>query len=157
MMNIFSQIISIVIASIMCLLVPVTYTAANESLYTSRSALNSVSEYVDVVTDKGSITKADYNDFLSNLFSTGMDFEVSISREKRLVHSIDGEVKTEYVATDFVSSKGGFNGDIECNKGDIITVTIKGKNKQRSTQVLERMLNVYTPNVDYTMTGMVRN
>lgn len=156
-MNIFSHIISVVIAAIMCLLVPITYIAANESLYTSRSALNSVSEYVDIVTDKGSITKSDYDDFLSNLFSTGINFEVSIGREKRLVHSINGDIKTEYVATDFISSSGGFKNDIECNKGDIITVTIKGKNKQRSTIVLERILNVYTPNVDYTMTGMVRN
>lgn len=147
-------------AVVLLTVIPLVSMVCMDSIKYERLAWNALENYVDVITDKGSITVDDFDKFVQKLGSTGKDWTIIIQKESRRVYATEntGKSSIKYITTGvWRSDAGNIIQTHNCNRGDIITVTIEAINVRKSEIIVNKLLNIWKPNSVITLSGMCRN
>ncbi len=154
------KIFGVVILCLSLTLIPIVGVTTQNDITVQRLTLNAVQNYLDIVTDKGAITVTDYENFISDLHSIGLIYDVTVTREQRLVYQSDVVyMALDIVSPDRVDSEGDplFQDDIPCKQGDIVKVSVKSKGRTQGQEVAYNVLGLVVPNVEVTMSRVNRN
>lgn len=163
-MSIVSKIIGIVLAFVLLVFTPLICVTLPQTIRTERVTWNALTDYTDTVTDKGVITKSDYETFVAKLGSTMIDYKVSIVwRSKAVLPTTDSTgIVTGYTyryVTKGVwgSEHGGVIDSQFLAKGDQIQIILEPLTRSTANQILSGVFNLNTANREYSYAGQVRN
>ena len=110
--------------------------------------LNDVSLFLDKVTDKGSITEYDLNEFYMQVESHGMVLNVEVKRlVKTTVMLPDNTISTTYISADDIS---------KLNPRDIIQVKLKEISSTPYKKLISTVLRLNTQKYELCLAKMVR-
>ncbi|WFR59069.1 hypothetical protein QA584_08285 [Anaerocolumna sp. AGMB13025] len=142
-----SRIISLVLVFLMLILAPLLYSYCVTEMENRRQLLNEVTSFLDVVTDKKSITNDDMNEFYMKTASYGMVLDVQISRlVKTATLESDGNVNVTYIAADDISL---------LNQKDVVQIKLTEKSESAYQKILNIFIGVDDENYSLTMAEMV--
>jgi outer membrane lipoprotein-sorting protein len=142
-----SRIISLVLVFLMLILAPLLYSYCVTEMENRRQLLNEVTSFLDVVTDKKSITNDDMNEFYMKAASYGMVLDVQINRlVKTATLEGDGNVNVTYIAADDISL---------LNQKDVVQIKLKEKSQSAYQKILSIFIGVDDENYSLTMAEMV--
>ncbi len=157
------KIIGGVLAIVLLMFVPLVTKIAVDEIGIMRKSWNAVENYVDIVNDKGLLTKSDYEDFILKLSSNGIIYKVDIEISRRIAVPVSaGTANIIYQPVGFYSSSPSEDYQILSNtkalyKGDIVTVTCVPLNKTVGQIILTNLTKVNGQSVSLSLSGMVRN
>lgn len=141
-----SRIISLVLVFFMLILAPLVNSYCVTEMENRRQLLNEVTSFLDVVTDKKSITNDDLNEFYMKVSSYGMVLDVQVNRlVKTATLENDGNVNITYMSADDISL---------INQRDIVQVKLTEKSQSAYQKILSIFLGVDDENYSLTMTEM---
>lgn len=156
-----SKLIAVVITFIMLVLSPLILLSLIQDIRTERITWNAVTDYTDIVSDKGVLNENDYKEFIAKLGSSGIDYEVSIVAKSKLVFPVTGGGSGYYI--DYVSSglwkssSGGVTGLTYLEAGDTLQIIVTPLRGSRADQLLAGILNLHTGTREYSYAASVRN
>lgn len=132
---------------LMLILAPLLYSYCVTEMENRRQLLNEVTSFLDVVTDKKSITNDDMNEFYMKTASYGMVLDVQISRlVKTATLESDGNVNVTYIAADDISL---------LNQKDVVQIKLTEKSESAYQKILNIFIGVDDENYSLTMAEMV--
>lgn len=141
-----SRIISLVLVFFMLILAPLVNSYCVTEMENRRQLLNEVTSFLDVVTDKKSITNDDLNEFYMKVSSYGMVLDVQVNRlVKTATLEHDGNVNITYMSADDISL---------LNQRDIVQVKLTEKSQSAYQKILSIFLGVDDENYSLTMAEM---
>lgn len=142
-----SRIISLVLVFLMLILAPLVYSYCVTEMENRRQLLNEVTSFLDVVTDKKSITNDDINEFYMKAASYGMVLDVQVSRlVKTATLESDGNINITYISADDISL---------LNQKDVVQIKLTEKSESAYQKLLSIFLGVDDENYSLTMAEMV--
>ena len=131
-----------------------------------RLVLNDVSQFIDKVTDKASITEKDLNTLYLDVNSHGHAYEVTVRRYQVLEEPIPsgaGEEITEtnliYVSMDDIEALingTSETGVVELNVKDAVKVHVKEVAMSAGNRMLWTLLRIDKGTFEFSLTGTVR-
>ncbi len=131
----------------MLILAPLVNSYCVTEMENRRQLLNEVTSFLDVVTDKKSITNDDLNKFYLKVSSYGMVLDVQINRlVKTATLEKDGVVNTTYIAADDISL---------LNQRDVVQIKLVEKSESAYQKILSIFIGVDDENYSLTMAKMV--
>jgi hypothetical protein len=143
-----SRIIALVLVFFMLILAPLVNSYCVTEMENRRQLLNEVTSFLDVVTDKKSISHDDLNEFYMKVSSYGMVLDVQVNRlVKTATLESDGIVNITYMSADDISI---------INQRDIIQVKLIEKSQSAYQKILNIFLGVDAENYSLTMAEMAR-
>lgn len=148
------KLFGVIVLSLALIFVPIVATTQYNEVTVQRLTLNTVQNYLDVVTDKGTITVTDYENFLDDLHAIGLVFDVSVTRNQRMVY------KTEVIYMPVEIIKPGqepFEVDVPMHQGDEVIVHVRSIGKTQGEQIAYSAFGLYIPNVEVTLGRVNRN
>lgn len=151
--NIIPQLLLTALVIAGFLFMPIYYSSLIDMAKSQEILLNEVQLFIDKVSDTNIITQADLEDFTLAMSGTSIPIKFEIFREARQVNpdpastTIPRKTYTTWVPTDEV---------YEYDDGDIIIIDVDqvGKNFYQSFSL--RALGMYTPEVSFRLSRMVR-
>lgn len=147
MKGFISRIISLILVFFMLILAPLVNSYCVTEMENRRQLLNEVTSFLDVVTDKKSITNDDLNKFYLKVSSYGMVLDVQINRlVKTATLEKDGVVNTTYIAADDISL---------LNQRDVVQIKLVEKSESAYQKILSIFIGVDDENYSLTMAKMV--
>lgn len=157
------KIIGGVLAIVLLMFVPLTTRVAIDEIGIMRKSWNYTCNYVDIVNDKGLLTKSDYEDFISNLSSGGIIYKVDIEISRRIaIPESTGTANIIYQPVGFYTSSPTENYQIlnstkALYKGDIVTITCTPMNMTVGQAILSKLTKAGNHGTTLSLSGMVRN
>ena len=151
--NVVGTIILTAVIIVGFLFMPFYYTAQIDMARSQEVLLNEVQLFIDKVADTHVITEEDLEDFTLAMASTTIPVKFEIFREARQVnpdpasHETPKATYTTWVPTDEI-----YNYD----DGDIIIIRVSQIGENFYQSFSKRALGMYTPEVDFTLSRMVR-
>lgn len=154
-----SKILAVFLAFLLLTFAPLIIVSLVQDIRTERITWNALTDYTDIVTDKGVLTENDYREFVAKLGSTGLDFEVSVlAKNKMVMPDGSGNFTIKYVSSGlWKSSTGGILNNVYLEAGDSIQVIIKPLSQTRASALLQGVLKLHTNNTEYSYAATVRN
>lgn len=151
--NIIPQLLLTALVIAGFLFMPIYYSSLIDMAKSQEILLNEVQLFIDKVSDTNIITQADLEDFTLAMSGTSIPIKFEIFREARQVNpdpastTIPRKTYTTWVPTDEI---------YEYDDGDIIIIDVDqvGKNFYQSFSL--RALGMYTPEVSFRLSRMVR-
>lgn len=96
-----SRIVSLILVFFMLIIAPLIYSYSISEMENRRLLLNDVTQFLDKVTDKGSITEDDLTEFSLQVNAHGMVIKPVVKRLVRTsIVTTDGEIRTINVSVD---------------------------------------------------------
>lgn len=142
-----SRIISLILVFLMLILAPLVNSYCVTEMENRRQLLNEVTSFLDVVSDKKSITDDDLNEFYMKVSSYGMVLDVQVNRlVKTATLESDGNVNVTYMSADDISL---------LNQRDVVQVKLTEKSQSAYQKILSIFLGVDDENYSLTMAEMV--
>ncbi len=132
----------------MLILAPLVNSYCVTEMENRRQLLNEVTSFLDVVSDKKTITNDDLNEFYLKVSSYGMVLDVQVNRlVKTATLEADGNVNITYMSADDISL---------LNQRDVVQVKLTEKSQSAYQKILSIFLGVDDENYSLTMAEMVR-
>lgn len=132
----------------MLILAPLVNSYCVTEMENRRQLLNEVTSFLDVVSDKKTISNDDLNEFYLKVSSYGMVLDVQVNRlVKTATREADGNVNITYMSADDISL---------LNQRDIVQVKLTEKSQSAYQKILSIFLGVDDENYSLTMAEMVR-
>lgn len=155
MADILVKFVGVILSVVLLLIAPVVITSFADDLTIQRTAYNTVTNFTDVVADKGVLTKDDFESFMTSLHTTGILFDVYVTREMATAYN----GSTYYVTRDRVNDAvQDWSGDsITFNRGDVIKVTVEAKNYTLGQMIARRTIKLFSPKINFTTSQVIRN
>jgi hypothetical protein len=142
-----SRMISLILVFFMLILAPLVNSYCVTEMENRRQLLNEVTSFLDVVTDKKTITNDDLNEFYMKVSSYGMVLDVQINRlVKTATLESDGKVNVTYMSADDISL---------LNQRDVVQVKLKEKSQSAYQKILHIFLGLDDEYYSLTMAKMV--
>lgn len=142
-----SRIIALILVFFMLILAPLVNSYCVTEMENRRQLLNEVTGFLDVVTDKKSVTSDDLNEFYLKVSSYGMVLDVQVNRlVKTATLEKDGNVNVTYIAADDISL---------LNQKDVVQVKLTEKSESAYQKILNIFIGVDDENYSLTMAKMV--
>lgn len=162
MTDFLNKIIEIILIFILLVLAPITISYMSSEMITQRTALNEVAQFIDRVTDKQMITKADVDDLYLALGATGGRYDIEIKRYVpvsvpitesgvTVVHT----TRSSYIATDDVDDITSSDA-LELNVSDVVKVTVKEVSMSQAKRLLWNVLKLDSGKLEFSLAGSVR-
>jgi hypothetical protein len=153
MTDIISKIIGVLLAFALLVFTPLVIVRMADDMAEKRLILNEVSNFIDRVTDKASVSKDDMDNLYLAINSHGNAFDAEVVRyERTAIPDSPGRAKSVYVATDDVFG----DTTIELKSGDVVQVRVFAVSKTTAQILLFRLLRVNEPDFKFTLAGTVR-
>ena len=149
MSDILSKILGIILAFVLLAFAPLTINTLTNDLSARRESINEVTNFINIVTDTGTITDNKLKDFYTGCASHGIACDVKIKRYAKVINpenNIEG-TSVSYILNDNIK---------KWNKGDIIQVSFKAVQKSGSQKILWQLLRLSQPDFEFTLAGKVR-
>ncbi len=155
-------VVAIFLAAILMFIFPLMSLAERTDDISQLAVQTATTEFVDTVRTTGKMTIEDYDQYLSEISSTGNSFDIEI-----LIQQLDenpGKKTTQAEATKIgenlyyniyttqVLEQLDTNGRITLKEGDIVTVTAKNTN-QTISQMLRNFFYMISGNDSYQIAG----
>lgn len=148
MSGFLSRIISLVLVFFMLILAPLINSYCVTEMENRRQLLNEVTSFLDVVSDKKTISNDDLDKFYLKVSSYGMVLDVQVNRlVKTATLEADGNVNITYMSAEDISL---------LNQRDIVQVKLTEKSQSAYQKILSIFLGVDDENYSLTMAEMVR-
>ncbi|WP_139241199.1 hypothetical protein [Anaerocolumna jejuensis] len=142
-----SRIISLILVFFMLILAPLVNSYCVTEMENRRQLLNEVTYFLDVVTDKKSVTNDDLNEFYMKVSSYGMVLDVQVNRlVKTATRESDGTVNITYISADNISL---------LNQRDVVQIKLKEKSESAYQKILNIFLGIEDEHYSLTMAKMV--
>lgn len=146
MKGFISRVIALILVFFMLILAPLINSYCITEMENRRQILNEVTSFLDMVTDKKTISTDDLNRFYMKISSYGMVLDIKV---KRLVKTAtlenDGTLNVTYVSVDDISI---------INQRDIIQVQLREKSQSSYQKILQIFLGVEEEYYSLTMAEM---
>ena len=153
MSDIFSKLIAVVLAFILCIVAPVTVNLMTDDMSSRRLIFNEMTTFIDEVIDVGQITEAQLKDFYYGISSYGPACSVQIYRYIRTVQVDEhNNTYTVYLPQDITTTTL----PIKFNQGDLIKVHVSATHYTGAQQVGQFILGQSFKPIDYSLSGRVR-
>lgn len=148
MSDFINKIVLIILTFVLLVLAPLTVSYMISEQTTERLVLNEVTQFIDKVTDKGSIVQSDLDDIYLGVNSTGGTYDVNVQRFIRVAsQNADGTPRTVYFS----------NGDLSTlNKGDVVKVTIDEIGVSPAKRLIWALLKIDSGKFNFSLAGAVR-
>ncbi len=148
MSDFVNKIVTLIMIFVLLVLSPLLISYMTTDMKAQRLVLNETIQFIDKVTDKGTITQEDLDQFYLNINSHGMVLDAKVKRLVRVASLLpDGSVKTVYFAVDDTSVM---------NTGDIIQVTVRELGISAVRSLTYKLLRIDTGTFQFTLAGGVR-
>lgn len=142
-----SRIIALILVFFMLILAPLVNSYCVTEMENRRQLLNEVTGFLDVVTDKKSVTNDDLNEFYLKVSSYGMVLDVQVNRlVKTATLEKDGNVNVTYIAADDISL---------LNQKDVVQIKLTEKSESAYQKILSIFIGLDDENYSLTMAKMV--
>ena len=157
-----SKIIGVVLAVILLIFVPAVGKASLNCLRSERISWDYLELFTDTIADKGSITQADYIEFMNNMATSGVTYDVQIRIDKLLAMPptapTDAYFTTSY-DTQYIwnSSTGESIEYTKAEAGDILVVTCKPVSKTFSQSFINAISHIDIQSSNIISSKMIRN
>lgn len=148
MVNLLSRVIGVFLSFAMCIVGPALILGCTNDLTMNRAVQNEMRNFVDKVTDTGSITDKELADFYLACSGYGVAMDVNVERLAKIV-SPDGKGGTLTSQTLTPNNK-------TYNKGDIIRVHVKAIDYTGIQKFTWSLTHFYVVKFDSTLAGRVR-
>ena len=149
--NFVGNIVILAVVVVGFLFMPIYYMAQIDMARSQEEILSEVQLFLDKVADTHVITEADLEDFTLAMSSTSIPVKFEVIREERQVNpdpaSTTGGTHTTWVPSDDIYSY---------EEGDIIIVRITQIGKNFYQTFSFKGLGMYTPELNFTLSRMVR-
>lgn len=159
MTDFLNKLIEIILIFIMLALAPLTISYMTSEMVTQRTALNEVSQFLDRVTDKQMITKADIDDLYLALNATGGAYNVTVKRYVPVSTPVkDGDktvVKSTYISVDDIDNISEDN-PIQLDVSDVVKVTVEEVVMSQANTLLWSVLKLDSGKLNFSLAGSVR-
>lgn len=166
MSDFLNKVITIILIFVMLILAPLLLSYMSTDMTAERLVLNDVSQFIDKVTDKASITEKDLNTLYLDVNSHGHAYEVTVRRYQVLEEPIPsgaGEEITEtnliYVSMDDIEALingTSETGVVELNVKDAVKVHVKEVAMSAGNRMLWTLLRIDKGTFEFSLTGTVR-
>lgn len=162
MASFLSKILGVVLAVVLLVFVPAMGKASLNCLRSERISWDYLELFTDVIADKGSVTQSDYIEFMNNMATSGVTYDVQIRIDKLLAlpaTTPSGNSYTTSYATQFVwsSSQGDKLEYTEAEAGDIIIVTCTPVSKTFSQSFINAISHIDIQSSHIISSKMIRN
>lgn len=155
------KVIGVLLCFILLVFAPISITVVTQNIRTERLIWNALTYYTDVVTDKGIMEILDYEDFIAKLGASMVDFEVTISvqRKEILPSNPPGSGYTVRHTTYGVwkNSTGGVSESVYLYAGDNVQVILKPISNTQADGFLSQILGLHITRMPITYASNVRN
>lgn len=157
MTDAINRIFSIILVFLSCVLGPYVFSTIAADNVTSREVLNETSVFIDKVTDKGTLTREDLDDFYLALNSHGGVFTATISHYQLIEEPVPGESsKLLYVANSSVEAlESGMLDEVILNTKDCIQVHVTAVTHTTGDRLIYRVLGIDRGVLDFHLAGTV--
>lgn len=148
MKGFLSQLISLILIFFMLIVSPLINDYGIQEMENRTKILENTSEFLDKVTDKGSISDDDLNEFYLEIEAHGLVLNVEVSRfVKTATMGPTGEVNTTYMAADDMTV---------LNTHDIVQVKLTELSVTPYQKLLRMFLRLNRNNYELQMAKMVK-
>lgn len=155
------KIFAVLLAFILLVFTPLIILSLVQDIRTERVTWNALTDYTDVVSDKGVITQNDYTEFVAKLGASNVNYDISIIVRSKLIFPAptgsSGYVIKYVTSGLWKSSAGGVTGTTYLEAGDTLQVVVKPLSKTRASSLLGGVLNLHTNTTEYSYAANVRN
>lgn len=143
-----SKCIGLVLILLMLIIAPLINIYSTHEAEDRMELLNSVSVFLDKVTDKGSITEFDLNEFYLEVESHGMILNVEVNRLVKTSNLLpDGSLSTTYIVADEISW---------LNVRDIVQVKLEEVSSTPFKKIAKSFLGIEENQYELSMAKMVK-
>jgi uncharacterized protein (UPF0335 family) len=145
-----NKIVTIILVFIMLVLAPLTWSYVRGEMRSEILVLNEVTQFIDKVTDKASITNQDIDDLYMGVNSTGGTYDVRVKRYVRLAtKDADGSLRTLYLSDDYKDN-------LKMNIGDVVKVSIEEIGVSPAKRLMWSILRIDEGKTKFSLAGTVR-
>jgi hypothetical protein len=151
--NFIGSVILVAIIVVGFLFMPIYYMAQIDMSRAQEELLNETQLFIDKVADTKKITQRDLEDFTLAMAGTTVPVKFEIIRE---VHQVNPDPASTTTPRATYSSWVPVDDISKFNDGDILIVRVDQIGKSLYQSFTVRALGMYTPEVDFTLSRMVR-
>lgn len=142
------RVISLILVIIMFIICPYIYSYSMTEWESRRILLNDVTNFLDKVTDKRSISQEDINEFSLQVASSGKILDINVERLVKVYSKRkDGTINITYIVAD---------NNKELNPRDIVRVTLNEVTTSTYSKLMSMFLKFNEDNYALTMSATVR-
>lgn len=156
MTDIISKVIALLLAAALLLFAPLTISSMISDMSSRRIALNEVEQFIDKVTDKGSISYYDLDDLALGLAASGIAFDYEVYRYLGLKYNTNGTVETAFILSDDDFSRLSSGNTISLSVGDMIQVEVNALEYTKQQTLMRDIFKLYSGQYTFTLAGTVR-
>lgn len=159
MTDFINKIITIILIFLMLVLAPLMISYLSTDMVAQRLILNDTSQFIDKVTDKGSITEYDLNDLYLAVNSHGSAYNVVIEHYILVEEPIppDGATKLLYIKNDDIEALiEGKTDNLSLNVKDVIKVHVEEVSRSAGNRLLWSVLRIDKGKFEFSLAGTVR-
>lgn len=148
MLDFINKVITITLVFLLMVIAPITISYMTNDMISQREVLNEITQFIDKVTDKATITQTDLDDLYIGLNATGGTYNATVKRYIRLAtQNDDGSTKVIYMADDTVDS---------LNIGDVVKVEVEEVGVSSAKRLLRMLVGVDSDAFNTSLAGTVR-
>ena len=148
MLDFINKVITITLVFLLMVIAPITISYMTTDMISQREVLNEITQFIDKVTDKSTITQTDLDDLYIGLNATGGTYNATVKRYIRLAtQNDDGSTKVIYMADDTVDA---------LNIGDVVKVEVEEVGVSSAKRLLRMLVGVDSGAFNTSLAGTVR-
>ena len=143
-----NKIISITLVFLLLVVAPLVITYASNDMVAKRLVLNEMTQFIDLVTDKASVSDSDIDSLYVGVNASGGVYNVEVKRYVRLATvGEDGSIENTYMADELVGT---------LNVGDVVKVSVSEVGVSTTKRLLWTILKLDNGNFEPSLAGTVR-
>ena len=152
MVDFVNKILTLILIFVLLVIAPLTISYKIDEMVMKRLVLNEVSQFIDTVTDKGSIRQEDLDDLYLGVNSCGGTFDVDVKRLIRVASEhVNPETGNNEIRTTYFS-----NSDLEVlNTGDVVKVTVEEIGTSPATKFIWNVLRIDSGKFKFSLASPV--
>ena len=159
--DIIGKLTAVLLAFVLLAIAPVTIMVLSQNIRTERMTWNLLTNFTDIVSDKGVLLQSDYEQFITALGATGVHYEVIINVQHKMIlpHPIYPDSFTVRYVTSGLwrSSHGGVVGVTYLEAGDNLQVVLQPISHTRGDDLFRGLFGLHMPRQSISYASNVRN
>ena len=151
-----NKIVMVIMTFVLLILAPLLIVYTTNDMKDQRMIMNDATEFLDRVTDKGSVEKTDLNQLYLNLNSYSMVLDAEVKRLVRGAIRVPDETGTFITKTTYFAVDPDANGALVLNAGDVVQLTIKEIGVSTARQLTYQLLKIDNGAFELTLAAGVK-
>ena len=160
MVSLPSKVIGVILAFVMLVFAPLVILSLTANIRTERIVWNALTNYTDIVADRGKLTQKDFDTFMSRLGASMVNFDVTITVQRRQIipsPTVPGGHEIIFTSAGLWRNVTGFASDVVLHAGDNVQVTLMPLSRTHSDNVLSNVVGIHQERSPIVFARNVRN